>query len=112
MKIIEAKNKLLKQLETVDENEVVAQLSGEDAYGKTSYTAKEVKEFLENNDDRGWDMVDTVLDMHNDLVVNELFDDMYSILADVYEVSDREFQLIRRDLAKRYKTLKRTLKIQ
>jgi hypothetical protein len=112
MKIIEAKNKLLEQLEIVDENETVAQLSGEDAYGRISYTAKEIKEFIETHDERGYDMMDTVLDMHNDLVVNELFDDMHSILADVYEISEREFQLIRRDLTKRYKTLKRTLKIQ
>lgn len=108
MKIIEAKNKLLKQLETVDENEVVAQLSGEDAYGKTTYTAKEVKEFLENNDDRGWDMVDTILNMNNEIITSGLFDELKNILTDVFEVSEREYQLIRRDLVNKYVKLKNT----
>lgn len=108
MKIIEAKNKLLKQLETVDENEVVAQLSGEDAYGKTSYTAKEVKEFLDNNDDRGWDMVDTILNMNNEIITSGLFDELKDILTDVFEVSEREYQLIRRDLVNKYVKLKNT----
>ena len=111
MKIIEAKNKLLKQLETVDENEVVAQLSGEDAYGKTSYTAKEVKEFLENNDDRGWDMVDTILNMNNEIITSGLFDELKNILTDVFEVSEREYQLIRRDLVNKYVKLKNTVNL-
>lgn len=111
MKIIEAKNKLLKQLETVDENEVVAQLSGEDTYGKTTYTAKEVKEFLENNDDRGWDMVDTILNMNNEIITSGLFDELKNILTDVFEVSEREYQLIRRDLVNKYVKLKNTVNL-
>jgi hypothetical protein len=111
MKITEAKNKLLSQLELVNENEIVAEMSGEDKYGKTSYTAKEIKEFIKTHDERGYDMIDTVLNMHNDSIVSKLFDDMKEILSDVYEIGEKEFQLIRRDLMKRYDILKRTLKI-
>ena len=108
MKIIEAKNKLLKQLETVDENEVVAELSGEDAYGRTSYTAKEIKEFIETHDERGYDMMDTILNLNNEIITSRLFDELKNILTDVFEVSEREYQLIRRDLVNKYVKLKNT----
>lgn len=111
MKITEAKNKLLSQLELVNEDAIVAEMSGEDKYGKTSYTAKEIKEFIETHDERGYDMIDTVLEMHNDLIVSVLFDDMREILSDVYKIGEKELQLIRRDLMKRYDTLKHTFQI-